>query len=149
MYVEPWDRRAAAAVADDPLHPARATTTAQPIAAAVVSLTEQEDAARRATFLGTERLVGSATLHELKIDKGFVGDMHVNPAHAAIVRSIIDLGHNLGLRVVGEGVETQESLDGLSADRCDIAQGYLLARPAPLGDLAPTLDLSAPRQVAA
>ena len=112
MYVEPWDRRAAAAVADDPLHPARATTTAQPIAAAVVSLTEQEDASRRATFLGTERLVGSATLHELKIDKGFVGDMHVNPAHAAIVRSIIDLGHNLGLRVVGEGVATQRASTG-------------------------------------
>jgi predicted signal transduction protein with EAL and GGDEF domain len=45
-------------------------------------------------------------LHELKIDKSFVLDLLVNPAHAAIVRSIVDLGHNLGLRAVGEGVET-------------------------------------------
>jgi hypothetical protein len=45
-------------------------------------------------------------IHELKIDKGFVIDMLDNPANAAIVRSIIDLGHNLALRVVGEGVET-------------------------------------------
>src|SRR5581483_585614 len=45
-------------------------------------------------------------VHELKIDKGFVYDMLTNPAHAAIVRSIVDLGHNLHMQVVAEGVET-------------------------------------------
>jgi diguanylate cyclase (GGDEF)-like protein len=125
--------------------PARAAIVLARLADAGVRIS-LDDFGQGQTSLG---YLSALPLHELKIDKGFVGDMHINPAHAAIVRSIIDLGHNLGLRVVGEGVETQESLDGLSADGCDIAQGYLLARPAPLGDLAPTLDLSAPRQVAA
>jgi diguanylate cyclase (GGDEF)-like protein len=74
-------------------------------------------------------------LDELKIDRSFVLDMLTNPAHATIVRSIIDLGHNLDLRVVGEGVETHEVLAGLEASGCDIAQGYLLARPMPADQL--------------
>ena len=74
-------------------------------------------------------------LHELKIDKSFVGDLPANPAHAAIVRSVVDLGHNLGLEVVAEGVETYEIVALLTATGCDIAQGYLLARPMPAGDL--------------
>ena len=78
-------------------------------------------------------------IDELKIDKAFVIDMLVNPAHAAIVRSIIDLGHNLGLQVVGEGVETDEIVEALAADGCDIAQGFLLARPMPLASLKPWL----------
>ncbi|TMK89095.1 MAG: bifunctional diguanylate cyclase/phosphodiesterase [Actinobacteria bacterium] len=68
-------------------------------------------------------------VHELKIDKSFVYDMLTNPAHAAIVRSIVDLGHNLHMRVVGEGVETEEVLAGLGNAGCDVAQGFLLARP--------------------
>ncbi|MBV8979704.1 MAG: EAL domain-containing protein [Acidimicrobiia bacterium] len=68
-------------------------------------------------------------VHELKIDKSFVFDMLSNPAHAAIVRSIVDLGHNLQLRVVAEGVETDDVLGGLRETGCDVAQGYLLARP--------------------
>ena len=52
-------------------------------------------------------------LDELKIDRSFVSDMLHNKAHDAIVRSIVDLGHNLGLQVVAEGVETGETLAGL------------------------------------
>jgi EAL domain-containing protein (putative c-di-GMP-specific phosphodiesterase class I) len=70
-------------------------------------------------------------VHELKIDKLFVYDMLTNPAHAAIVRSIVDLGHNLHMRVVGEGVETDAVLLGLREAGCDVAQGFLLARPMP------------------
>ncbi len=66
---------------------------------------------------------------ELKIDKSFVMDMLQNPDHAAIARSIIDLGHNLKLRVVGEGVESDEILDALQTAGCDVAQGFSLARP--------------------
>lgn len=58
-----------------------------------------------------------------------------HPAHAAIVDSVIDLGHNLGLRVVAEGVETGEVLAHLSHRGCDLVQGYLLSRPVPLGTL--------------
>ena len=72
----------------------------------------------------------------MKIDKGFVMDMLENPAHAAIVRSIVDLGHNLQLRVVAEGVETQEVLDTLSAAGCDVVQGFFLARPMAADKLA-------------
>lgn len=68
-------------------------------------------------------------IHELKIDRGFVADMLENPAHLSIVRSIIDLGHNLDLRVVGEGVETEEVLEALRTAGCDIAQGFLMAKP--------------------
>jgi len=71
-------------------------------------------------------------LHELKIDRSFIGDMLVNPAHAAIVRSIVDLGHNLHLHVVGEGVESNGVWESLRASGCDAAQGYLLARPMPV-----------------
>jgi diguanylate cyclase len=74
-------------------------------------------------------------IHELKIDRSFIADMLVNPSHAAIVRSIVDLGHNLALRVVGEGVETAETLTALSLVHCDLAQGYLIARPMPAEQL--------------
>jgi EAL domain-containing protein (putative c-di-GMP-specific phosphodiesterase class I) len=52
-------------------------------------------------------------------------------SHAAIVRSVIDLAHNLGFVVVAEGVETEQILAALTELGCDIAQGYLLARPMP------------------
>jgi diguanylate cyclase (GGDEF)-like protein len=71
-------------------------------------------------------------IHELKIDRSFIGDMLVNPAHAAIVRSIVDLGRNLHLHVVAEGVESSEVWESLRASGCDAAQGYLLARPMPV-----------------
>jgi EAL domain-containing protein (putative c-di-GMP-specific phosphodiesterase class I) len=56
-------------------------------------------------------------------------DMLENPAHAAIVRSIVDLGHNLQLRVVAEGVGSEEILDASRETGCDVVQGFLLARP--------------------
>jgi diguanylate cyclase (GGDEF)-like protein len=78
-------------------------------------------------------------LHELKIDRSFVSDLPTSPAHAAIVRSVVDLGHNLGLQVVAEGIETGDILTLLTTAGCDIAQGYLLARPMPATDLPPWL----------
>jgi diguanylate cyclase len=83
--------------------------------------------------------LSSLPVHELKIDKGFVTDMTTNPGHAAIVRSIVDLGHNLAFRVVAEGVETEDVLAQLGAAGCDMAQGFLFARPMPLADLRPWL----------
>jgi len=68
---------------------------------------------------------------EIKIDRSFVMDMASSEDSATIVRSIIDLGGNLGLTVVAEGVETQEIWDELGALGCPIAQGYHLSRPIP------------------
>ena len=68
---------------------------------------------------------------ELKIDKSFVMDMESNDNDAVIVRSTIDLAHNLGLKVTAEGVETQDIWDTLSILGCDQSQGYFMARPMP------------------
>lgn len=66
---------------------------------------------------------------ELKIDKSFVLDMLEDPNDAIIVRATIDLGHNLGLKVVAEGVETEAIHRCLKEYGCDVAQGYFHARP--------------------
>lgn len=70
-------------------------------------------------------------VHELKIDKSFVLDLLSNPDDDIIVRSTIELGHNMGLKIVAEGVETEAILDRLDQLGCDIAQGYLLSKPLP------------------
>ncbi len=69
------------------------------------------------------------SVNEIKIDKSFVLGMLVNNSDAIIVRSVIDLGHNLGLRVVAEGVETKEMFDAVAALGCDEAQGYFISKP--------------------
>ena len=66
---------------------------------------------------------------ELKIDKSFVSDMEENDNDAVIVRSIIDLAHNLGLKVTAEGVENQETWNTLCVLGCDQSQGYFMGRP--------------------
>ena len=68
---------------------------------------------------------------EVKIDKSFVLTLVRDPKDEAIVRSVVELGHNLGLRVVAEGVESQEAWSMLQRLGCDTAQGYLLSRPVP------------------
>ena len=75
--------------------------------------------------------LSSLPVDELKIDKSFVTDMLENHSHAAIVRSVVELGHNLSLRVVAEGVETLEVLESLRDSGCDMAQGFYFARPMP------------------
>jgi len=70
-------------------------------------------------------------VNELKIDQSFIKDMNESADDQIIVRSIIDLAHNLGLTVVAEGVETKEILERLNKLGCDIAQGYYISRPIP------------------
>ena len=65
----------------------------------------------------------------LKIDKSFVIDMHDDAGNAAIVRSVIDMAHHMGLKVVAEGIETQEAVELLARLGCDLAQGYFIGRP--------------------
>ncbi len=66
---------------------------------------------------------------ELKIDRSFVMTMMRDRSDALIVHSVVDLGHNLGLTLVAEGVETAAALHALGALGCDVAQGYHLSRP--------------------
>ena len=80
---------------------------------------------------------------ELKIDRSFISEMHTNASDATIVRSTIELGQNLGLRVVAEGVETAEHWSDLKAMGCDSAQGYYLSRPLPAGELTAWLTKQA------
>jgi EAL domain-containing protein (putative c-di-GMP-specific phosphodiesterase class I) len=68
---------------------------------------------------------------ELKIDRSFVANVALDAQDEVIVRSTIELGHNLGLRVVAEGAENAPILDRLRALGCDLGQGYGIARPLP------------------
>jgi diguanylate cyclase (GGDEF)-like protein len=77
---------------------------------------------------------------ELKIDRSFVMGMTDTQQDAVLVRTAIDLGHNLGLTVVAEGVEGAEHVAALQELGCDIAQGFHFARPMPSEDIGPLLD---------
>jgi diguanylate cyclase (GGDEF)-like protein len=70
-------------------------------------------------------------IDEIKIDRSFVTNMQESGGDAMIVRATVDLGRNLGLRVVAEGVETAQVWDQLRALGCDVAQGFFLSRPMP------------------
>ena len=71
----------------------------------------------------------SLPVDELKIDRTFVADMLRSTRDGAMVNSVIDLAHGLGLHVVAEGVEDQDTLDALCFVGCDLAQGYFVGRP--------------------
>ncbi|MCC8967727.1 EAL domain-containing protein [Bradyrhizobium sp. Pear76] len=73
---------------------------------------------------------------KIKIDRAFVINLGRNPQSAAIVRAVIDLGHGLEMSIVAEGVETEAQLGFLSEEGCDAVQGYLIGRPAPIGQFA-------------
>jgi EAL domain-containing protein (putative c-di-GMP-specific phosphodiesterase class I) len=75
-------------------------------------------------------------LNELKIDKSFVQRMARDASDAVIVRSTIDLAHNMGLYVVAEGVEDETTLERLRALGCDMVQGFFLAKPMTAKDVA-------------
>ncbi len=72
---------------------------------------------------------------EIKIDKSFVHDVH-KPQDRSIVKSALDLAHNIGCTVVAEGVETKDTEDILRGMGCDIVQGYYIARPMSASDFA-------------
>jgi len=80
---------------------------------------------------------------ELKIDKSFVLDMLKDESDAVIVRSTIDLSHNLGLSVIAEGVENEETWTQLLAMGCDYAQGYYMSHPLPQSEFITWLNKKA------
>ena len=87
-------------------------------------------------------------VHELKVDKSFVFDVGSDRSSQAIVRSVVDLGHSLGLTVVAEGVEDEGAWGQLQLLGCDRAQGYLLSRPVSGDDLTRWLQRTEGARVA-
>jgi EAL domain-containing protein (putative c-di-GMP-specific phosphodiesterase class I) len=83
------------------------------------------------------------TLQELKIDRSFVAGLMTSTGDAAIVRATIELARSFGLRVVAEGIETQEQLKTLLTLGCRYGQGYHIARPMPAIALRTALLASA------
>jgi diguanylate cyclase (GGDEF)-like protein len=79
-------------------------------------------------------------VNELKVDRSFVSQMTSNSSDAVIVRSTVDLGRNLGLRVVAEGVEDSQTLLELDALGCDAIQGYHISRPVAADELVQWLQ---------
>ena len=73
---------------------------------------------------------------EVKIDRSFVTGFTHDRSLACIVRTVISLGHNLGLRVVAEGVEDRTTAAELAGLGCDLAQGYYYSEPLPAAELA-------------
>ncbi len=77
---------------------------------------------------------------ELKIDRSFVMGMHEHHNDEIIVRTVINMAHSMGLRVVGEGVEDRKSWDALAAMSCERIQGYFISRPLPVEQITLWLE---------
>lgn len=71
---------------------------------------------------------------EIKIDRSFIQELETRPGDDVIVRSSINLGHALGLKVVAEGVERADSFDSLARFDCDLIQGYFVSKPLPAAE---------------
>jgi diguanylate cyclase len=85
---------------------------------------------------------------ELKVDRSFVSGMLGDADDEVLVRSVVELGHNLGLTVVAEGVEDEATLDALTLAGCDVVQGFHTGRPMPVEALSQWLQASASTRVA-
>lgn len=113
------------AIMDDP---ARAQSTLDRLAAMGFALSIDDFGTGYSSLAYLKRL----PVDELKIDKSFVMKMAQDQDDAKIVRSTVDLGHNLGLRVVAEGVESEEVWFLLRQMGCDQGQGYFMGKPMPV-----------------
>ena len=116
------------AIMDEPL---RAEATLNQLSAAGFKLSIDDFGTGYSSLAYLKRL----PVDELKIDRSFVMAMEADEDDAKIVRSTIDLAHNLGLTVVAEGVETAAVMARLAALACDEAQGFHMSRPLPAAEM--------------
>ena len=123
--------------------PERARETLERLAAIGVGLSVDDFGTGYSSLAHLKRL----PVDTIKIDKSFVLDMAEDEADEAIVRSTIELAHNLGLRVVAEGVESAATWLRLAALGCDLAQGFHLARPLPAESVLALLESERPLQL--
>jgi diguanylate cyclase len=128
------------AIMDDPV---RALQTLERLYAMGIQLSIDDFGTGYSSLAYLKRL----PVHELKIDKSFVMNMEHEADDATIVRSTVDLGHNMGLRVVAEGIESQASLQLLARMGCDQGQGYYISRPMPSEQFLPWYRQWQQRQV--
>ena len=112
--------------------PQRAEATLNQLSAAGFKLSIDDFGTGYSSLAYLKRL----PVDELKIDRSFVMAMEKDEDDAKIVRSTVDLAHNLGLSVVAEGVETEGALARLAGLNCDEAQGYHMSRPIPAAEMA-------------
>jgi diguanylate cyclase (GGDEF)-like protein len=120
--------------------PARASESLRRLAALGVSVSVDD----YGTGYSSLSYLRSLPVDTLKIDRSFVTPMLVDEGNAVIVRSTIELAHNLGLRVVAEGVEDEATREALAMLGCHFAQGYYLSKPLPADALVDLLDRRRP-----
>jgi len=120
--------------------PVRTTATVESLSEMGAGISIDDFGTGYSSFSHLSRLPVS----EIKIDRSFVTNMLTNRDNAGIVRSIIDLGRNLDLTIVAEGVETAETFERLKALGCDVAQGFYLSRAVSAGELEGWLRLRPP-----
>jgi len=121
------------AIMDDPV---RAQNTLERLSSMGLDLSIDDFGTGYSSLAYLKRL----PVNELKIDKSFVLNMEKDEGDTKIVRSTIDLGHNMGLRVVAEGIESEAVWRLLAELGCDQGQGYFLSRPIPGDQLIPWLE---------
>lgn len=116
--------------------PVRATVLLEELSAAGIRVS-LDDFGQGYTSLGS---LGHLPVSELKIDRGFVVAMEHSTEDRAIVASVIELGHQLGLTVVAEGVENREVYEDLRRLHCDTVQGFLFSPAVPANEALALLD---------
>jgi diguanylate cyclase (GGDEF)-like protein len=118
---------------------ARAADSLQELSALGVQLSVDDFGTGYSSLAYLQRL----PVQELKVDRSFVFNVDTDSNDQAIVRSVVELGHSLGLSVVAEGVENQLAWNRLVSLGCDVAQGYFLSRPIPGEDMTRWLQVTA------
>ena len=112
-------------------HPERAVTALERFRATGIGVSIDDYGTGQSSLSYLQTLPAT----ELKIDKSFVASIADEPRNAIMVRSTIAMAHELGLKVVAEGVEDEKCLERLREMGCDMAQGWLIAKPMPAADL--------------
>ena len=85
-------------------------------------------------------VIKDLTIEKLKIDKSFINDILTNPKISALVKTIIDMGQNLNINVIAEGIEEEKQVTFLKQNKCIFGQGYFFSRPLPAKDISKILS---------